>query len=119
MDRTTVYALGGRRYLSHSRKVHLWNQPTTSLKITRKVAAPQLLNFFAGRAPPVKGAASVAVAFALPALVELAVLLGLKPPVMMGPKASVLGPMMMSDADGPSEIRVPLMVTAGPPGVRV
>ena len=87
---------------------------------TRKVAAPQLLNLFVDRAPPVKAStASVAVAFALLAPVEVAVPLGLKPPIMIEPKASLLEPMITSDADGASEIRVPPKVTAGPPGIRV
>lgn len=59
------------------------------------------------------------VAFAFPGPGDVAVLLGPKPPVMMGPKASVLELMMMLDTEGASEIRVPLRVTAGPPGMRV
>lgn len=39
--------------------------------------------------------------------------------MIIEPKASVLVPMTISVADGASEIRVPLMVIAGPPGERV
>ena len=80
----------------------------------------ETLIFLINPAPPVNASGLVVVEFALPLPIEPAVAsLGPKPPMMIEPSASVLLPTRTSDADGAKEIGVPLMVIAGPPGMRV